>query len=52
MRNSLIAKPFMKNHLAWQVELDRMLITKEKIDIKAANKVGMKWLAETYLPAN
>jgi hypothetical protein len=28
-----------------------MLITKEKIDIKAANKVGMKWLAETYLPA-
>lgn len=25
--------------------------TKTKIDIKPANKVGMKWLAETYLPA-
>jgi DNA topoisomerase VI subunit A len=49
---SLITKPFMKNRPVWQEELDRMLITKEKIDIKAANNVGMKLLAETYLPAN
>jgi len=42
---SLMEKHFMKNQPDWLEDLKRMWETKQKIDIKAANKVSMKWLA-------